>query len=207
MPYGYFGVAPLLLFILFLAARIRLELVYCTCPQEEFALRLGLLWQVRRCQIRLPFYTWRPGAGGGQPSARLGGRWWGARVRLADTRFLLRLAAGLLQRLELEAEGWIRFGTGDAATTGFASGLIWSGLGLAQALAQQVLRRSRIRIQLEPEFARGCLEVDLKCIAAVPVTHIISVAARALTYLWQEQAERKRRGGKEGWPNILFRAS
>jgi hypothetical protein len=49
--------------------------------------------------------------------------------------------------------------------------------------------------------------VDLKCIAAVPVTHIISVAARALTYLWQEQAERKRRGGKEGWPNILFRAS
>lgn len=205
MLYAYLLVVPLLLSLLFLPARVRLEVDYHTLPERTSRLVVSLYWGLHRRGIKIPLYTWTPQADKGRMAVRAAIRKQGARRAFRDVRLLLRVVGVLLRGVELETEARLKFGTGDAAGTGMASGLLWSALGVLQAMAQRMLRRSRLSIRLEPEFAHTCLELDLWCIASVRVTHIISVAAGAVTYLSEAQAQEKWRGGRRWWPSILFK--
>jgi hypothetical protein len=106
-----------------------------------------------------------------------------------DWKLFLRLGIPLLKAATLRASGRLRLGTGDAGGTGFAVGLFWSVLGLAQALAKAACRDADIGLRIEPEFTRAELEIDARCILSVPVIHIISAAARGLTYLRRHGAK------------------
>lgn len=182
MPYGYLLLVPLLFFFFFLLSQLWAEVVCRTRPEEVLELRLGLSWRLGQKELRAPLYSWRPGK-------NLMERWESARrkgripaLAPGDWRFFLRLGSRLLKAATLRASGRLRLGTGDAGGTGFAVGLFWSVLGLTQALAKAVCREADIGLRIEPEFTRAELEIDARCILSVPVIHIISTAARGLTY-------------------------
>jgi len=159
-------------------------------------LRFGLSWRIGKRELRAPLYRWRL-------DGRLIERWESARrngriqtLEAKDWTFFLRLGSWLLKAATFRASGRLRVGTGDAGGTGFAVGLFWSILGIVQAMAKAVCREAQIGLKIEPEFTRAELEIDAKCILSVPVIHIISAAARGLTYFSKaRRLEPKQRGG------------
>lgn len=172
--------APLLFF--FFLSQLWAEIVCRTLPEEVLDLRFGLSWRLGERELRVPLYCWRP-------VGKLIKRREPARdedkipaLSANDWPLLLRQGSRLLKSATFRASGRLKVGTGDASCTGFTVGLFWSSLGIVQTLAKTVCREAEIRFKIEPEFTRAGLEIDARCILSVPVIHIISVAARGLTY-------------------------
>jgi len=87
----------------------------------------------------------------------------------------------LMQQMRFWRTG---LGTGDAALTGLATGLIWQLKGQIYSYMQRRLKSvARPALGVSPLFAREGLEIELECIFSIRLGNVINAIATAIRHL------------------------
>jgi hypothetical protein len=108
----------------------------------------------------------------------------------------------LLPQCSAEVRGVFIFGTGDAATTGILSGIVWQVASGAEVLFKQMLKKGIIEVKIRPDFESPVLDVDIHCIVFVPLLHIITAVVHTI---WRQDCLALTQGGRRLWQNIPFK--
>jgi hypothetical protein len=87
----------------------------------------------------------------------------------------------LLKAIKINKFSWVtEFGTGDAAVTGVATGVVWTLKGGILSILSRylTLKDKKPELQVIPRFQQGGLYLDLNCIFAIRIGHIIIATIR-----------------------------
>jgi hypothetical protein len=87
----------------------------------------------------------------------------------------------LLKAVNINKLSWVtEFGTGDAAVTGVATGVVWTLKGGILTILSRylTLKDKKPELQVIPRFQQGGLYLDLNCIFAIRIGHIIIATIR-----------------------------
>lgn len=99
------------------------------------------------------------------------------RTYLTDHKSLFEDVRQYLNKKDIHVELSIKLrqGTGDAALTGLACGLLWTAAGIVITHLSRYLKAFKKRITITPCFNKSIFEVDAYCIFHVKLVHIIVV--------------------------------
>ncbi|QKI82015.1 DUF2953 domain-containing protein [Kroppenstedtia eburnea] len=217
----------LIILILFPFTSVRIHLIYRRKAEKdhlEFRFRLFFGWirfriQVPSLQLQGSGVTVRSKEKGNMPGSeprrqKLRITW--RKLRNLRHRFA-RLQQRILQLNETLMEAGRRFmsrvvcerlewetliGTGDAASTGIVTGMIWGVKYTLIGFAGSHIRWEKApRIEVQPLFNTERIETCLESIFRFRIGHAILAVIRLLVRLLQNQ-----KGGEGSWQNTRFKA-
>jgi len=82
----------------------------------------------------------------------------------------------VLENLSIE----IKYGSGDAGSTGIITGLIWSAVGVLDVLVTNNFAVLNRKISVQPDFTGKVLIIDANCIFTGRIVNIIIMALKVL---------------------------
>jgi hypothetical protein len=99
------------------------------------------------------------------------------RTYLTDHKSLFEDIRCYLNKKDVHVELSIKLkqGTGDAALTGLACGLLWTAAGIVMTQLSRFIKAFKKKITITPCFDKSIFEVDAYCIFHVKLVHIIVV--------------------------------
>jgi hypothetical protein len=163
-----------LLFVVMSPLRFRLRL-RIEGLRGRLEAEVSALWGIVRLRLVLPRGAPRHPRATAAVWRRLGVRLWGRlAMRPSDiaeaARYLLSRTA--LLRLRVRAVT----GTGEASSTGIATGLAWELAGATLSVAREFVGEWRCapEVGIEPSFLEGRLEMEVDCIAEMRGGHAIN---------------------------------
>lgn len=221
-----FGVI-LIILILFPFTSVRIHLIYRRKAERdhlEFRFRLFFGWI--RFRVRVPSLQLRgaemtvrskekgnvPGSGTRHQKSRI--TWRGIRkmrhkfaqlqqriVQLNEV--LLETGRRFMSRVVCERLEWETFiGTGDAASTGIVTGIVWGVKYTLIGFAGSHIRWEKApQIEVQPLFNSERIETCLESIFRFRIGHAILAVICLLVRLFQNQ-----KGGEGSWQNTQFKA-
>lgn len=152
-----------------------------------------------RCYRRRARFRWKPGEFVTFSSRLVKNKDLIGQALLSLLRVLKRIR---FKQLQLQVE----IGTGDAAETGIATGMLWSSLGLLSHLFSRrggLFSAKKKELTIIPNFQERVLNLDAAGILLLRPGHIIIVLAKFVGFLVWYRIYRER--GEITWGNILSR--
>lgn len=116
-----------------------------------------------------------------------------ARTYIKDHKSLFLDVIRYLDKKNIHVELSLRLkqGTGDAALTGIACGLIWSAAGIITSYISRYLKVFSEKIEVTPCFDKSIFEVDASCIFHVRLVNIIVVLKKIYLMKFMIKAKTK----------------
>ncbi|NLJ81052.1 MAG: DUF2953 domain-containing protein [Firmicutes bacterium] len=186
----------LVLFIL----RVTNLLVTVTYTQLESCLCAGFRWGSSKRFITTPLYGFKPLRS--KSDADLSNKRWNYFLKLLRPK-VRPFIWNLIPKISAEIKGILIFGTGDAATTGFITGIIWQLVGGAEIVFKRSLKKGIFEFTVRPDFDSPALDLNIRCIVLISLLHIITAMMKTI---WQRDCSIFGQGGRKLWRNIRFKA-
>ncbi|SFQ07204.1 DUF2953 domain-containing protein [Salibacterium halotolerans] len=129
-------------------------------------------------------------------------QWDSMQMWLGHINHLRPLLFRFLHTWKIKKFRWnTRFGTGDAAWTGFISGMAWTVKQTAGGLLSAVMKMTcRPDVSVSPEFQRRKFESEFLCMVTVRAGHAIITGIRVVKHvrgdvfaLWKKSRDERRR--------------